>query len=94
MSSCNCLSEKKKMWISIKTALIALIVFSPMFFKLVSGVVGRSIASNDGLATPTGLIVHGLVLALILWLLMKPKALFKNTSGYNKVSDGVQGMAP
>jgi ABC-type long-subunit fatty acid transport system fused permease/ATPase subunit len=93
MSSCNCLSEKKKMWISLQTALIALIVFSPMFFKLVSGVVGRSIASSDGLATPTGLIVHGLVLALILWLLMKPKALFKKSAGYKAAND-VQGMAP
>lgn len=94
MSSCNCLSEKKKIWISIKTALIAVIVLSPPFFKVVSNVLGRSIASSDGLATPTGMIVHSLVLALILWLLMKPKALFKKTSGYNKVSDGVQGMAP
>jgi F0F1-type ATP synthase membrane subunit a len=94
MSSCECLTEKKKMWISLKTALIAVIVLSPPFFKVVSSVLGRTIASSDGLATPTGLIVHTLVLALVLWLLMKPNAIFKKTSGYNKVSDGVQGMAP
>jgi hypothetical protein len=95
MSTCNCLSEKNKMWISLQTALIALVVFSPMFFKAVSGVAGRSIASADGLATPTGLIVHGLVLALILWLLMKPKSIFKKGSGYKAAMDTgeVQGMA-
>jgi hypothetical protein len=90
MSSCKCLSEKKKMWVSLQTALIAIVVFSPALFKLVAGMLGRSIASADGLPSMTGLFVHGLVLALILWLLMKPKALFKKSSGYG--DDGVKGM--
>jgi hypothetical protein len=72
MYSCKCLKEKNKVWISIRTALIAALIFSPQMFMLMSSITGDSIAGPGGMATPVGLLVHGLLFALILWLLMKP----------------------
>lgn len=56
-SSCPCLSNEKKLSISVQTALIAFVIFNPMTLKF----------------TKLGMIVHTIVFALILYILMKPK---------------------
>lgn len=68
--TCGCISNEKKMMISAQTALIALIVFSPIAFQA-TGI--RMIASAEGLPTTFGLILHAIVFGLVIYLLMKPK---------------------
>ncbi len=73
--TCGCISNEKKMMISAQTALLALIVFSPLAFQAIRGVLGGSdmIASSDGLPTSIGLVLHALVFGAIIYILMKPK---------------------
>ena len=70
--TCPCLSNQKKMYISIQTAIIALIVFNPLLFKMMGSVLGGWVSSQAGLPTMAGLVLHGVVFAVILYFLMKP----------------------
>lgn len=70
--TCPCLSNQKKMYISIQTAIIALIVFNPLLFKMMGSVLGDWVSSQAGLPTMAGLLLHGVVFAVILYFLMKP----------------------
>ena len=74
MSSCACLSEQKKMYISIQTALIAFVLYNPMVFKLVRGLLGSWVSSVEGCPSVMGLVLHTLIFAVVLYLLMKPSA--------------------
>ncbi len=69
--SCGCLSDRKKMFISIQTALIAFIIFNPMMYQLVRNVLS-GVASADGLPTTFGLLLHTALFGLIIFILMKP----------------------
>lgn len=73
MSSCACLTNQKKMYISIQTALIGFVIFNPVLFQLVRGILGGWIASADGCPTLMGSVVHTVVFAVVLYFLMKPK---------------------
>lgn len=72
MSSCPCLSNQKKMYISIQTALIAFILFNPMTFQAVRSLIGGWVATAEGLPKTLGLLLHTALFGLILYVLMKP----------------------
>ncbi len=72
MSSCPCLSNQKKMYISIQTALIAFVLFNPMTFQAVRGLIGGWVATAEGLPKILGLLLHTALFGLILYVLMKP----------------------
>ena len=72
--SCACISNEKKMFISAQTALIAFILFNPIVFQLMRGILGAWVASTDGCPTVTGVLLHAVVFGVIVYLLMlKPK---------------------
>lgn len=70
--TCPCLSNEKKLYISLQTALLAFVFFNPMLFKAVSSVLGRWVAGSDGAPTMLGLVLHTVLFGLVLYLLMKP----------------------
>ncbi len=70
--TCACLSDKKKLYISIQTAVIAFLIFNPVLFKVVRSVLGGWISSAEGCPSMAGLFVHALVFTGVLYLLMKP----------------------
>jgi hypothetical protein len=70
--TCACLSNQKKLYISIQTAVIAFLIFNPVLFKVVRSVLGGWISSADGCPSMAGLFVHALVFTGVLYLLMKP----------------------
>lgn len=72
--TCPCLSNEKKLYISLQTALLAFVFFNPMLFKLVAGVLGRWVASADGAPTMLGLVLHAVLFGLVLYLLMRPSS--------------------
>lgn len=72
MSSCPCLSNEKKMYISIQTALIAFVFFNPLLFQGVSGLLGKWVASADGCPTMIGLLLHTALFGFVLYVLMRP----------------------
>lgn len=78
--TCACLSNQKKLYISIQTAVIAFLIFNPVLFKVVRSVLGGWISSAEGCPSMAGLFVHALVFTGVLYLLMKPS--------FNKKSDG------
>ena len=75
MYSCPCLTKEKKIRVSIQTALIAFVIFSPMMFQFMGSVLGKWLANSDGLPTMSGLFVHVILFGIIIYALMKP---FKN----------------
>lgn len=87
MSSCACISDRKKLLISAQTSLIAFVIFNPILFQAVSGLLGRWVASADGLPTTIGLFLHVILFGLIIFLLMKP---YKQTS--KKLHQSVQSL--
>lgn len=70
--TCGCLSNRKKMFISAQTALIAFIIFNPILFQAVRSLFGGVIANVDGLPTAFGMLVHTILFGLVIYLLMKP----------------------
>ena len=76
--TCRCISNEKKALISVQTALIAFILFSPLAFQLMSKVFGSWVANSYGLPSSGGLLLHALVFGLVIFLLMKPKILRQN----------------
>jgi hypothetical protein len=72
MSSCPCLSNEKKMYISIQTALIAFVLYNPMTFQAVRSLLGGWVASAEGLPKILGLFLHTALFGLILYVLMRP----------------------
>lgn len=72
MSSCPCLSNQKKLYISIQTALIAFILFNPMTFQAVRSLIGGWVATAEGLPKTLGLLLHTALFGFILYVLMKP----------------------
>lgn len=63
-------TQQEKLMISLWSALLFILIASPFLFKFVNGLLGGSIASSDGLPNVYGLIVHGLVFFLIVYLSM------------------------
>ena len=76
--TCPCLSNDKKMYISIQTALIAFVLFNPMMFQAVRGILGGWVASVDGLPKTMGLLLHTALFGFILYVLMRPTKQIKN----------------
>jgi hypothetical protein len=70
--TCPCLSNDKKLYISLQTALLAFLFFNPMLFKAVASVLGRWVAGADGAPTMLGLALHAVLFGLVLYLLMRP----------------------
>lgn len=70
--TCPCLSNQKKLYISLQTALLAFVFFNPLLFKAVSSVLGRWVSGADGAPTMLGLVLHAVLFGLVLYLLMKP----------------------
>jgi hypothetical protein len=71
--TCACLSNQKKFYISLQTALLAFVFFNPLLFKLVASVLGRWVSDSAGAPTMLGLALHTVLFGLVLYLLMKPK---------------------
>lgn len=61
-------------------------IASPAMFKITRGLFGNWVASQDGLATIPGLLLHGLVFVLLMSLIM---VLFGRKSGY-LTADGMK----
>jgi hypothetical protein len=72
--TCACLSDQKKMYISIQTALIALVLYNPMIFQAVRGLLGNWVSSAEGCPSTMGLLLHTLIFGVVLYLLMKPSS--------------------
>ena len=72
--SCACISNQKKMFISAQTALIAFILFNPVVFQFMRGILGSWVASADGCPSVSGVFLHAVIFGVIVYLLMlKPK---------------------
>jgi hypothetical protein len=65
------------------TGIIPILVFagvaSPAMFKLTSKILGKWVASQDGVATIPGLLLHGIVFVLIMTIL---RMFMVRSSGY------------
>lgn len=70
--TCACITNEKKIRISLQTALIAFVIFNPVLFQAVQGILGRWVASSDGCPTMMGLLLHVVLFGIIIYLLMKP----------------------
>jgi hypothetical protein len=70
--TCPCLSNQKKLYISLQTALLAFVFFNPMLFKLVASVLGKWVSDSAGAPTMLGLLLHTVLFGLVLYLLMRP----------------------
>ena len=71
-STCSC--GKKKALYSFQSALIFFIVAHPETYKFVKSILGNWVASDSGLATTAGVLVHAIVYGLIVYGLMKLKS--------------------
>ena len=76
--ACACISNRRKMIISLQTAVIAFVIFNPALFQIVRSVLGSWVASSDGLPSISGLILHAIIFGIIIYLSMKPKILRQN----------------
>lgn len=76
--TCACISNRKKMIISLQTAVIAFVIFNPALFQIVRSVLGNWVSSSDGLPTIPGLLLHAIIFGIIIYLSMKPKILRQN----------------
>lgn len=50
--------------------ILFVLLASPSMFKIVRNILGSWVASSDGLASPMGLVVHGLVYIAIVGFIM------------------------
>lgn len=75
MYTCACLTNEKKIRVSVQTALIAFVIFNPLLFQFMGSVFGKWLANSEGLPTIAGLLIHVLLFGLFIYALMKP---FKN----------------
>lgn len=76
--ACACISNRRKMIISLQTAVIAFVIFNPVMFQLVRGVLGNWVSSSDGCPSISGLLLHAIIFGIIIYLSMKPKILRRN----------------
>lgn len=72
MSSCACITQEKKLRISIQTAIIAFIFFNPVTFQIVRGILGGWVATVEGCPKAMGLFLHVFLFGLVVFLLMRP----------------------
>lgn len=70
--TCPCLSNQKKLYISIQTALLAFVLFNPLMFQAVRGLLGGWISSSEGCPSMFGMLLHAIIFTVILYFLMKP----------------------
>jgi hypothetical protein len=68
--ACACISNEKKIFISIQTAIIAFVLFNPVVFNFVRSILGTWVSSVDGCPTVSGLVLHSVLFGLIVYLLM------------------------
>lgn len=73
--TCSCITNEKKLFISVQTAIIAFIIFNPLTFQVMRGMFGGWVSTVDGCPNTLGLIFHTFVFGLVIFLLMRP---FKN----------------
>jgi len=68
-------SEMDKMRYSLYSAIVFLIIASPLMFKIVNSILGRliPIASPSGCPTIAGLVIHSIVFGLIVYGMMHLK---------------------
>ncbi len=66
MSSCPCLSNEKKLYISVQTAVIAFVLFNPVTLKLFGG------------STQLAVAIAAVLFTVILYFLMRPTSPPKN----------------
>ncbi len=71
--SCKCISNEKKVIISIQTGLIAFLIFNPATFQIVRNLLGGWVSNAEGLPTIYGLILHTLLFSILIYLLMIKK---------------------
>ena len=72
--SCTKISLVQKVVISLMSAILFIVIGSPMMYKLVNSLttkVGLVIASPDGCPNLKGLAVHGVVFFLVVLLIMQ-----------------------
>jgi len=75
--SCPCVSNKKKLFITIQAVILFIVFSSPMTYQIMRKILGPMISSFDGLPRPTGILLHATLFGLVTYLLMKiekPKA--------------------
>jgi hypothetical protein len=68
--SCPCLSPQKKLAATIQSVILFLIFASPMTFKIVQGILGKWVASQYGVPTGPGLLLHAALFGLVVYMLM------------------------
>lgn len=90
--TCPCLSNEKKLYISLQTALLAFLFFNPMLFKAVASVLGRWVAGADGAPTMLGLVLHAVLFGLVLYLFMKPSSPKKAAEEAKSQRQNVPGL--
>ena len=73
--TCSCITQEKKLHISIQTAIIAFLIFNPFTFQLMRGIFGGWISTVEGCPKNMGMIFHTFVFGVLIFLLMRP---FKN----------------
>lgn len=72
-STGECRCGKNKALYSFQSALLFFIVAHPQTYKFVKSILGNWVASDSGLATTAGVLVHAIVYGLIVYLLMKAR---------------------
>lgn len=73
--TCSCITQEKKLKISIQTAIIAFLIFNPWTYQVMRSVLGGWVSTVEGSPKTMGLILHTFVFGLVIFLLMRP---FKN----------------
>lgn len=73
--TCSCITQEKKLKISIQTAIIAFLIFNPMTYQVMRGILGGWVSTVEGFPKTMGLLLHTFVFGLVIFLLMRP---FKN----------------
>ncbi len=73
--TCSCITQEKKLRISIQTAIIAFIIFNPWTFQFMRGLFGGWVSTVEGCPKTLGILIHTALFGLVIFLSMKP---FKN----------------
>lgn len=72
---CGCGGLKKSDWFkakySLQSAVLFFLIANPETFKIMKSILGGWVASDSGLPTQAGVVLHALVYALFVFLLMK-----------------------
>ena len=73
--TCSCITQDKKLVISIQTAIIAFLIFNPFTFQIMRCLFGGWVSTLEGCPKNMGMLFHTFVFGFVIFLLMRP---FKN----------------